>query len=123
LLDRVFQNFVNKLGNFHNNERPIQLACQRLKHYQQDAIDRALTRYDVSSIPNLYLPSSLTAQPQERERLPGMDKQPRGEGRKRDPSWWTQNPGIVPAWKIPAGKTYSDFYDSRIPALKDQTLN
>jgi hypothetical protein len=63
LLDRVFQNFVNELGNFHNNERPIQRARQRLKHYQQDDIDCALTGYDVSSIPNLYLPSSLTAQP------------------------------------------------------------
>lgn len=123
LLDRVFQNFVNELGNFHNDERPIQRARQRLKHYQRDAIDRALTGYDVSSIPNLYLPSSLTAQPHEREKLAGADKQSRNDARERDPSWWTRNHGIVPAWKLPAGKTYTDFYDSRNPALKDHTLN
>jgi hypothetical protein len=52
-----------------------------------------------------------------------MDKQQRGEDCKRDLSWWTQNLKKVPAWKIPAGKTSSDFYDSRIPALKDHTLN
>ena len=63
LLDRVFQNFVNELGNFYNEERPIQRPRSHLKNYQRDAIDRALTGYDVSSIPNLYLPSSLSAPP------------------------------------------------------------
>jgi hypothetical protein len=59
----VFQNFVNELENFYNKERPIQRSQSRLKNYQRDAINPALTGYNVSSILNLYLWSSLSAPP------------------------------------------------------------
>jgi hypothetical protein len=121
LLDRVFQNFVNKLRNFYSDERPIQRSQRRLKHYQRDSIDRALMEYNVSSIPNLYLHSSLTVQAPE-DKPPASERKTRGDDREKDPAWWSRNPNSVPSWGIPAGKKYAEFYDLRDPALKENTL-
>jgi hypothetical protein len=87
LLDRVFQNFVNELGNFYNKERPIHQSWSRLKNYQRDAIDRALSGYDVSSIPNLYLPSSLSAPPLEESGRTQTERRERKEDREKEAAW------------------------------------
>jgi hypothetical protein len=123
LLDRVFQNFVNELGNLHSEERPIQRSWSRLKNYQGDAINRALTGYHVSSIPNLYLPSSLSAPPLEESRRPETEKRERKDDRENDLAWWSRNPNPAPKWSLPSGKKYSDFFDSRSPELKGNTLD
>jgi hypothetical protein len=122
LLDRVFQNFVNELGNFYNEERPIHRSRSRLKNYQRDAIDRALTGYDVSSIPNLYLPSSLSAPPPTVPR-PEPTRHERRDDRQPEPAWWSRNPNPVSNWGLPNGKKYADFYDSRNPDLRGNTLD
>jgi hypothetical protein len=80
--------------------------------------------YDVSSIPNLYLPSSLTAQAPEDTKSPATKhKANKVEDQEKDPAWWSQNPNPSPNWGIPAGKKYADFYDSRDPALKPNTID
>jgi hypothetical protein len=56
---RVFQNFVDKLGNFYNNDRPIRRARCSLRQYQVNAIENAMTGYNTSCAPHLFLPSSL----------------------------------------------------------------
>jgi hypothetical protein len=43
LLDRVFQNCVDKLGNFYNDKDPIRRARHSLKRYQVSAIENAMT--------------------------------------------------------------------------------
>jgi hypothetical protein len=53
LLDRVFQNSVNKLGNFED----------RLKNYQVNVIKNSMMGYDTSCAPPLFLPSLLQGDP------------------------------------------------------------
>jgi hypothetical protein len=106
LLDRVFQNL---LGNFYNEERPIQGSCSRLKNYQRDFIGRALMGYDVSSIPNLlYLLSSLSAPPPAAPK-PEPARQEQRDDRPTEPAWWPRYPNPVSNWSLPNGKKYSDF--------------
>ena len=59
LLGRVFQNFVDELGKFYQDERPISRARRTLKGSQKEAIKRAMIGYEVSTIPRLFLPNSL----------------------------------------------------------------
>jgi hypothetical protein len=59
LLDRVFQNFVDRLGDFYQGRKPIKRARCLLKHSQNKAIERAMIGYEVSTILHLFLPNLL----------------------------------------------------------------
>jgi hypothetical protein len=123
LLDRVFQNFVNEHGNFYSDKRPIHRSQSRLKHLQIDSMNPALMGYNVSSIPNLYLPSSLTAQAAHDAKTPATEHRATGENQEKDPSWWSQNLNPVRSWGIPEGKKYAEFYDAHNSALKENTID
>jgi hypothetical protein len=129
LLDKVFQNFIEKLGDYHEDEFPITKARRKLKHYQRDAIERGMSGYEESSIPNLYLPSSLRGEEREGGKTPsssGVDSQKKtalsggggGDQTKTPaqvPGWWSKNPNPNPAWALPQGKEYVDFFDTKDP--------
>jgi hypothetical protein len=59
LLDRVFQNFVDRLGDFYKDRKPIRRARSLLEHSQKQATERAMIGYEVSAPPRLFLPNSL----------------------------------------------------------------
>jgi hypothetical protein len=59
LLDRVFQNFVHRLGNYCSKKQPIKKARKTLEHSQTAAIERAMIAFEVGAAPRLFLPSSL----------------------------------------------------------------
>ena len=42
LLDRVFQNFVNRLGSFYQTRDPIRTAKSRLRESMEGEIDDAM---------------------------------------------------------------------------------
>jgi hypothetical protein len=129
LLDRVFQNFVDELGNFYNDEKPIRRAKRRLKMYQVNAIENAMAGYETSCAPRLFLPSSLQSEepPDGPRTKPGpvenKPKTPKKEPEQRPSEpWWTSNPSIVATWQLPEGKTYNDFFNPREPEKKANTL-
>jgi hypothetical protein len=125
LLDRVFQNFVDELGNFYEDDQPIRRARRRFRDYQVEAIERAMSGHDVSCLPKLFLPNSLKGEANippatESERKEGnksKEGRPTAQDRTAEP-WWSKNSNIVATWKIPEGKTYADFFDPRLPETK-----
>jgi hypothetical protein len=127
LLDRVFQNFVDELGNFYNDERPIRRARRSLRKYQVNAIKDAMTGYDTSCAPCLFLPSSLQSNPSHKpDTDPAGSSQSKGKKEKetehRAPkTWWSNNPSVVAAWLFPEGKTYNNFFNPREAAKKPHT--
>jgi hypothetical protein len=127
LLDRVFQNFLGKLGDYHGDEEPVRAARSSLRDFQTRAIDRAMIGFDVSSVPNLYLPSSLRGEVEEEPlpETPRVHKEKGGRAGDEKPkppaAWWTTNPNVVAEWGIPAGKAYADFFDTRSPEKKANT--
>jgi hypothetical protein len=132
LLDRVFQNFVDRLGDFYQDQKPIRRARRLLENTQKKAIERAMIGYEVSAIPRLFLPTSLRV-----EATDNNHQQEPGEGggkhkakqtpdkadRPMAPGWWTKNPNVVQAWRLPEGKTYPDYFDTRVPEKKVNTTD
>jgi hypothetical protein len=127
LLDRVFQNFVDELGNFYNDERPIRRARRRLRKYQVNAIENAMTGYDTSCAPRLFLPSSLQGDSTPIHKAdPDTDSKTKNGGKKETEqrpteTWWSSNPSVVAAWLLPQGKTYNDFFNPREAEKKPNT--
>jgi hypothetical protein len=131
LLDRVFQNIVDELGNFYNDENPIQRARRQLKRYQVNAIENAMTGYDTSCAPRLFLPSSLQGEQSPLKHRQGHEL---GGGQKKQGSkgdqdqkvanepWWSNNPNMVSSWRLPEGKTYKDYFNPSEPEKKLNTL-
>ena len=108
LLDRVFQIFVDRLGDFYRERKPIREARDALEGSQKKAIERAMIGYEVSNVPRLFLPNSLRSnsgeQPEDKRQprtsgegggggKPKIDKTPTGKG--PEPDWWTTNPNPV----------------------------
>lgn len=124
LLDRVFQNFVDELGNYYASENPIRRAAKRLKDYQVNAIENAMMGYDTSCAPRLFLPSSLqgTTEPNtEKEKPERSEKEKeKAKGASKQEDWWSSNPNVVPSWHIPEGKSYNHYFDPNIAARRDK---
>jgi hypothetical protein len=124
MLDRVFRNFVSRLGGFHRERHPIRNARSSLRGSMQADIDQALGGFDSGVIPNLSLPEVIS------NASHGQDDPPptkSNEGRKKkpedlasSPSWWSENTEKVPAWSVPEGKHYRDFFT---PDHKDNFSN
>jgi hypothetical protein len=131
LLDRVFQNFVDKLGDFYKDRRPIRRARHLLENSQKKAIERAMIGYEVSAPPRLFLPNSLRVEVRgdkhRQDPAEGGAKAKRGKAAAETadnspaPAWWTKNPNTVQAWRLPEGKTYPDYFDTRVPEKKVNT--
>jgi hypothetical protein len=119
MLDRVFQNFISRLGAFHRDRDPIQRAKGSLRGSMRADIDQALGGFDSGVIPNLSLPEVISNNTPD-ETTPGNKKPEKGKGPGRDtktpddladaPSWWSENPEKEAEWKIPSGKIYRDFF-------------
>jgi hypothetical protein len=132
LLDRrVVQNFVDELGNFYKNEKPIRRARRRLKRYQINAIEKCHDRIRhklhpapcSSQVPSKESP--LTAYNAKDRNQEGQKKEgSKGEHKHKTSAepWWSNNPSVVASWRLPEGKTYSDFYNPREPEKKPNTL-
>jgi hypothetical protein len=133
LLDRVFQNFVDKLGNFYQVRDPIRRGKRSLKCSQPEQIKRAMIGHEVGTIPNLLLPSSLRVEPKidHAQRDPSNKKEKTKEKdvpkinadqvKKSDlPS---ENPGFVQDWKTPKGKRCKDHFDSPDTNGKANTID
>jgi hypothetical protein len=122
LLDRVFQNFVDELGDYYAETRPIDKARKALKGSQKAAIDSAMMGYEVGAAPRLFLPSSLRANTTESKHQPGKKADNKADklddGKKEakkgqsKPEWWTKNPSPVKDWLLPQGKRFHDFFNS-----------
>jgi len=119
MLDRVFQNFISRLGAFHRERDPIQKAKGSLRGSMRADIDQALGGFDSGVIPNLSLPEVISNTTPE-DPAPSAKKPDKGRGtaganKTPDdltdaPSWWSENPEKVPDWKVPTGKIYRDFF-------------
>ena len=137
LLDRVFQNFVQDLGDFHSKSDPIRRAKRSLKGQQVREIDAAMIGFKTGSLSHLFLPRTLQGHPS-KDAHPstdggakgtGRDKKSRGEpkgeegakGKKPSEEWWTTNPSPVAAWKIPEGNNFLGIFDFTKEALKPNT--
>jgi hypothetical protein len=122
LLDRVFQNFVDKLGNFYDERKSIRRAQRSLEHSQTQAIEKAMIGYEVSAIPRLFLPSSLCSEPKggtEGKERSSRKSKAAPANRNEPPVGKSTNPNIVQAWTLPEGKDYRDYFDSRNPEGKE----
>ena len=129
MLDRVFQNFVARLGSFYRERDPIHKAKGSLRRSMEADIDQALGGFDSGVIPNLSLPEVIANHAPEGEeaapkRQQGGGKVP-SQGKPQDdlsnaPSWWSENAERVPEWGLPSGKTYRDFFS---PEAKENFVN
>jgi hypothetical protein len=126
LLDRVFQNFVDQLGDFYQENRPIRKARRSLENSQREAIERAMTGYEVSAIPRLFLPSSLRGESigQSADSDAGTKPKKKPSADKVEtPSWWSKNPHTVQSWRLPSGKTFTDYFDTTVPERRANTTD
>jgi hypothetical protein len=133
LLDRVFPNFVDRLGDFYKDRRPISRARSLLEHSQKKAIERAMIGYEVSAPPQLFLPNSLRpdAKGAKHRQEPadggGRNKRNKAAAENTEnspaPAWWTKTPNVVQAWRLPEGRTYPDYFDTRVPEKKANTTD
>jgi hypothetical protein len=104
LLDRLFQNFVDRLGDFYKDRKPIRRARSLLQHSQKEAIERAIIGYEVSAPPRLFLPNSLrtevkgTKHRQDPTEGGGRTKKTKAavENTENLPAlaWWTKTPNV-----------------------------
>jgi hypothetical protein len=133
LLDQVFQNFVDRLGDFYKDRKPIRRARSLLEHSQKKAIERAMIGYEVSVPPRLFLPNSLRTEAKgtkHRQDPPNGGERPKRNKAAAEnianlpaPVWWTKNPNVVQTWLLPKGKTYPDYFDTRVPDKKANTAD
>jgi hypothetical protein len=140
LLDRAFQNFINELGDFYDQEEPIRKAKRKLKGQQVKDIETAMAGFKTGSLSQLFLPRSLRLEIPKtnssshaagegglggtggKQKLTGKAKE--GSKEKSVPEvWWTTNPNVVAAWKLPEGKEYNDFFDHRKAATKPNSMS
>jgi hypothetical protein len=127
LLDRVFQNFVNRLGSFYQTKDPIRAARSRLRESMEEEIDDAMRGFAAGAYPNLSLPVVIMSPDSHDDDASDGDKKPPGKKKKPPdtdpapadvPDWHTKNPSQVQAWCLPSGKNFSDFFNTRDEALK-----
>jgi hypothetical protein len=130
LLDRVFQNFVNRLGSFYHTRDPIRAAKSDLRESMEEEIDDAMRGFTAGAYPNLSLPVIiLNPDPggkdaSDDERKPAAKKKSNDtEDYSDSPEWWSRNTSPVAKWSIPSGKTFPEYFNTRDPALKDNLLN
>jgi hypothetical protein len=138
LLDRAFQNFVLDLGDFHTSDDPIRKARRNHEGQQIDDIEAAMSGFKTSSLSQLYLPGVLQSESHSKGDHPSRDGgsdgaggtkkkgTPKGGGEEREKpepeDWWSTNPNPVKEWKIPEGKTFTDFFDYNKEGLRPNTL-
>ena len=130
LLDRVFQNFVDELGSFYEDENPIARAKGKLKNYQVSAINNAMMGFETRCAPRLFLPGSLQGEaagggPKKndgKEKSKSEKKQKQEKEEESAEPWWSKNPSVVDGWKLPEGKAYGDFFNPTKPAIKANSV-
>jgi hypothetical protein len=130
MLDRVFQNFVSRLGAFHRERHPIERAKGSLRGSMRSDIDQALGGFDSGVIPNLSLPEVVSSHQNNQTPSEEGKKSPGGKNTGQPsvasddltnaPSWWSENPEKVPEWCIPSGKHFRDFFT---PENKENLAN
>ncbi len=126
LLDRVFQNFVNRLGSFYQTKDPIRAARSHLRESMEEEIDDAMRGFTAGAYPNLSLPVIIMSPESNEEdasdgerRSLKKRKAPDADTTPADaPDWHTKNPSPGPAWGLPAGKSFSAFFNTRDEALR-----
>jgi hypothetical protein len=126
LLDRVFQNFVQNLGDYHNSRDPIAKAKKRLHGQQVRDIDAAMSGLKTGALSQLFLPRTLKGETPAKAH-PSKDGGAAGSGTKEKETpaeaWWSKNPRPVAAWKILEGKNFKDFFNWGVEALKSNSEN
>jgi hypothetical protein len=138
LVDRVFQNFVQDLGDFHSKSDPIKRAKKSLKGQQVREIEAAMTGFKTGSLSHLFLPQTLQGGTPAKDAHPSTDGGAKcaggGRGTKAESQgeegakektppeeWWSTNPSPVAAWKTPEGKSFSEIFDHKKDSLKVNT--
>jgi hypothetical protein len=113
-LDRVFQRFLDKLVHYVHKKKPLRSASKELKGFQKEEVNRVFSNMGSGVFPNIPLPMSLSAGAP--PPLPPISR-PSGSPPKFGGETKTTSDGInrgaVPAWAIPSGKSFSDFFDSK----------
>jgi hypothetical protein len=135
LLDRAFQNFVEDLGDYYNQDGPIRRARRKHRGQQIRDIEAAMSGFKTGSLSQLFLPRSLRTESTPKNTQPPTEGGPGGAKQKAgtvsnvnkekttNVAWWTKNPNPVAAWKLPDGKVLSDFFDVRNIEMKPNTMN
>ena len=103
MLDRVFQNFISRLGSFYRDRDPIPSAKGSLRGSMQADIDQALGGFDSGVIPNLSLPEVISNHSPPENLIPDKPKKPEGRTLPDDlvnpPPWWSESRRVGPPHK------------------------
>ena len=123
MLDRIFQKFCHKLlQESRRSKNPILRAGRKLKGYQAASLDFEMRSFDtVGSTPPLGLPSIIEEgalpPPRNQNRATGdpvrsskREDQVRGAETKDRTKGGATNEEVVPGWRLPAGKSFSDLF-------------
>jgi hypothetical protein len=133
LLDRVFQNFVNRLGSFYQTKDPTWAARSHLRESMEEEIDDAMRGFTAGAYLNLSLPVISMSPESHDEQHSNFDKKPPASQKHKpaesdnltdSPEWWTKNPSPEPVWQLPAGKSFFEFFntqDSSLNSLSSST--
>jgi hypothetical protein len=116
VLDGVFQGFLNQLGQFHGRSNAISKAGRTLRGFQKTAIMQIMAGFAYWSIPDIIMPAGLG------EKLgsegQGKRDKPVAKAKASPQDWWATNPSPETSWAIPDGKSFTNFFSGRDPALK-----
>jgi hypothetical protein len=120
-----FQGFLYRLWSRHGKKNAISGSRRELDGFQRKSIAGTLIGFEFGLVPNLRCPIAFM----EEEDTPGGDKRTAAptktatktkQGTK--PEWWSTNLGPESACAIPEGKSNSDIFNLRDPALKKNLL-
>ena len=124
-LDLVFQAFCSRLLDYRSDKRPIPKAKGRLEFFMVDKISRTFDSLEMGIVPKLTLPKSLLNRSQKTSAVGSESEQggKRGNGNKKreeysSQDWWKTNASPVPAWRLPEGSTFRDFWNASTDAGK-----
>ncbi len=112
-LDNVFQNFCLDFSEFIFERDPIRSARRRLEYRFEDQVQSFFNGIRNGVVPSILLPESLTPNSSitgltddsgNHHGPPGKKAQGKGKGKPEG------NPEVMPAWRVPPGKRFGDFF-------------
>jgi hypothetical protein len=125
-IDTTFQTFCLEMTKYVNDRYPLDGARRDLRGSMEDEYDDIVREVPRGYRLNLILPPALS----ESQGSTHEDDQPRAKkdlgkrgaadgDSKTQPAWHSTNPNPQEAWGLPTGKKFSDFFDTKDPACKD----
>jgi hypothetical protein len=120
-LDNIFQNFCLDFSDYIFTKDPIRSARRRLEYRFEDQVQNFFNGIRNGIVPSILLPESLTPNSSitgltEESVPPGAASSSKAKPKPKGKA--ELNPEVRPAWRIPPGKRFGDYFSPSRSDLK-----